>query len=77
MKTDKKAEKALQRKTENFLKELDLLTEKYGMEIGGCRGCCGAPWVVVSGKKPIYAVEYLAYCKTCKGYGPAAAHENC
>jgi len=77
MKSEKQGEKTLRRKTENFLKELDLLTEKYGMEIGGCQSCCGAPWVVVSGKKPVYTVEYLMYCKTCKGYGPAAAHKNC
>lgn len=72
-----KSEKAQRRKAESFLKELDLLTEKYGLEIGGCRGCCGAPWVSVSGKKPVYLIDYLMYCKSCKGYGPAAAHENC
>lgn len=29
---------------ENFLKELDELTKKYNIAIGGC-GCCGSPWV--------------------------------
>lgn len=27
-----------------FLAELAALTEKYGIEIGGC-GCCGSPWL--------------------------------
>lgn len=73
----KAEDRALQQKAKSFLKELDLLTEKYGLVIGGCESCCGAPWVTTSGKQVNYLVEYLRYCKTCKGYGPAAAHEDC
>lgn len=29
---------------EKFLAELDELTKKYGIEIGGC-GCCGSPYL--------------------------------
>ena len=72
-----KEERALRRKVENFLKELDLLTEKYGMQIGGCESCCDAPWVVIPGRNPVYVVKHLRYCKSCEGYGPAAAHEDC
>lgn len=28
----------------NFLKELEALTRKYKVAIGGC-GCCGSPWL--------------------------------
>lgn len=42
-------EKALdtQRKerTEGFIKELNALTEKYQIAIGGC-GCCGSPYLI-------------------------------
>lgn len=27
-----------------FLKELAVLTEKYGLSIGAC-GCCSSPWI--------------------------------
>lgn len=39
--------KAQDKKVNDFLKELSELTEKYGIEIGGC-GCCGSPYL--SGK---------------------------
>lgn len=32
------------RNLKEFLDELSELTQKYGLEIGGC-GCCGSPWV--------------------------------
>jgi len=28
----------------DFLQELAKLTDKYGIEVGGC-GCCGSPWL--------------------------------
>lgn len=32
-------------KVVEFLTELTRLTDKYGIEIGGC-GCCGSPWII-------------------------------
>lgn len=32
-------------KVVEFLTELTKLTDKYGIEIGGC-GCCGSPWII-------------------------------
>lgn len=32
------------RNLKEYLDELSALTQKYGLEIGGC-GCCGSPWV--------------------------------
>ena len=42
-----------------FLKELSILTQKYGIEIGGC-GCCGSPWLWDNnaGKESAANLEY-------------------
>lgn len=34
----------MESKLQEFLNELSLLTQKYGIAIGGC-GCCGSPFV--------------------------------
>lgn len=48
-----------------FLKELTELTQKYGLEIGGC-GCCGSPWVLEI-ESGVYAYD-LYYNKIHKNY---------
>ena len=48
-----------------FLKELTELTQKYGLEIGGC-GCCGSPWVLEI-ESGVYAYD-LYYNKIHKKY---------
>jgi len=64
-------------KTERFLKELGELSKKYGMTIGGCHSCCGAPWVVTQkGRDVTYLVEYLMFCKSCGAYGSQEEHEE-
>lgn len=39
----------------HFLKELEYLTEKYQIKIGGC-GCCGSPWL-----KDLKSHEHIGY----------------
>lgn len=49
-----------------FLEELTSLTERYGLEIGGC-GCCGSPYLTdCSTETEKINVDSLQY--TTKGY---------
>lgn len=41
-----------------FLADLTALTEKHGLEIGGC-GCCGSPFITVSGDGPDWGPNNL------------------
>lgn len=77
MNSDRKTKKAAERKAAAFMAELAELTERYGIAIGGCESCCGAPWAVTTDKQQTFLVEYLRYCKTCKTYGPKSDHEDC
>lgn len=49
-------------KVREFLRELEDLTHKYGLEIGGCH-CCGSPWIkeidikTIIGNKNYYISE--------------------
>lgn len=62
-----------------FLEELNELTKKHSLKIGGC-GDCDSPWVVeLYDKKntsPTY-VEHLYHCRSCDKYGPYKDHANC
>jgi len=50
-----------------FLKELAELTQKHGLEIGGC-GDCGSPWIVTADDSGETLLEHLAYCEECSTY---------
>jgi hypothetical protein len=73
-----KEERADRAKLKRFLTELNELTERHGIKIGGC-GECGSPWVIPN--NPKYRgenlVEHLHYCNTHKAYGPYDEHRDC
>ena len=49
----------------NFLKELEQLTNKYGLYIGGC-GCCNSPYICKIGEN-VHIADNLYYDEdTCK-----------
>ena len=50
-----------------FLSDLAVLTEKYGLEIGGC-GECDSPWVCNVGGADNF-VAHLTYDRARKFYG--------
>ena len=54
-----------------FLKDLAALTEKYGLEIGGC-GECDSPWVCDVGGNGANFVGHLTYDRARKFYGEYA-----
>lgn len=48
----------MKKDVENFLKELDNLTLKYGITIGGC-GCCGSPYLLdINGNTEINGLQH-------------------
>lgn len=48
----------MKKDVENFLKELDNLTLKYGITIGGC-GCCGSPYLLdIGGDTEINGLQH-------------------
>lgn len=55
---------------ETFLTELAALTQKHGLEIGGC-GDCGSPWIEPVSQNVNQAdivLEHLTYCQDHKRY---------
>lgn len=53
------------RNLKEFLDGLSELTQKYGLEIGGC-GCCGSPWVEeIEGNERL---DELTYDREAKKY---------
>lgn len=77
-KARKQADKARQRRAAQFLKELDELTKRYGMKIGGC-GDCESPWVIpLNGNYTgPNLVDHLHYCCEHQAYGAYADHRDC
>jgi hypothetical protein len=77
-KQERQEARAAQRKAARFLEELNELTKRHGIKIGGC-GDCGSPWVVPATKK--YSgpnlVDHLHYCDKHQAYGPYAGHTDC
>lgn len=59
-----------------FLSDMGKLAKKYGLTVGGCESCCGAPWVADT-KEHRVLVEYVRYCKKHGVYGSKSDHENC
>lgn len=53
-------------KIDDFLNELSALTQKYGIEIGGC-GCCGSPWLCILGEN-YFVGDQLGYDEKSKHY---------
>ena len=59
-------------KTKEFLKEYELLCQKYKIGLNGC-GCCGSPWLSVLDENDfITPMENINYsekdnCITCQG----------
>jgi Zn-finger nucleic acid-binding protein len=75
----KRAEKMGRRKIDAFLKELSDLSQRHGVEIGGC-GECGSPWVIIPGKrnrKEKTLLEHLTYCGQHHTYGSHDEHRDC
>lgn len=50
----------------SFLEELDKLSEKYGLYIGGC-GCCGSPYIFDDRAKD-YIADNLSVSTSNKYY---------
>lgn len=72
------ADKAVQRRAKQFLAELDELTKRYRIKIGGC-GDCESPWVIPLDTKYTgpNLVDHLHYCQEHSAYGPYAEHRDC
>lgn len=71
-------EKQNKNRLRDFLADLKKLTERHGVEIGGC-GECGSPWVTPVSRKrnaPLL-LEHLTYCHAHKAYGAYSDHKDC
>lgn len=66
---------------ERFLRDLEELSKKHQLFIGGC-GECGSPWVSPpfvrrqqGSDEPV--LVHLYWCVKCDQYGPYHAHHDC